>query len=99
MSKLTWKRAHGVTGQSNEGQSRFKFFLAVLALCCCAQSFSRCQEQELLSSCSKRASHRGGFSCCGAQALGQTDLGSHGSWALERRLSSCSAWTWLSLSL
>ena len=34
-----------------------------------------------------------GFSCCGARALGQTGFGSCGSWAIERRLSSCSAWT------
>ena len=42
-----------------------------------------------------RASHCGGFSCCGTQALGARasvvvarGLSSCGSWALERRLSS-----------
>ena len=34
------------------------------------QVFSSCGEQELLSSCSGRASHCGGFSCCRAQVLG-----------------------------
>ena len=48
--------------------------------------------------CGARASHRGGFSCCGAQALGTRasavvahGLSSCGSRALERRLSSCGA--------
>ena len=48
--------------------------------------------------CSARASHCGGFSCCGAQALGARasvvvarGLTSWGSRALERRLSSCGA--------
>ena len=37
--------------------------------------------------CGARASHCGGFSCCGAQALGtQTSL------AVARRLSSCGSW-------
>ena len=47
---------------------------------------------------SARASHCGGFSCCGAQALGARAsvvvarrLSSCGSWALERKLSSCGA--------
>ena len=46
--------------------------------------------------CTARASHCGGFSCCGARALGARasvvvarGLSSCGSWALERRLSSC----------
>ena len=45
---------------------------------------------------------RGGFSCCGAPALGAQasvvvtcGLRSCGSWALERRLSSCGAWALL----
>ena len=49
--------------------------------------------------CGARASHCGGFSCCGAWALGAQasvvvarGLSSCGSRALERRLSSCSAW-------
>ena len=44
--------------------------------------------------CGARASHRGGFSCCRAQALGSRAscrLSSCGSWALECRLSSCGA--------
>ena len=49
-----------------------------------------------------RASHHGGFSCCGARALGARasaavawGLSSCGSRALERRLSSCGARAWL----
>ena len=49
--------------------------------------------------CNARASHCGGFSCCGARALGvqasvavACGLSSCGSQALERRLSSCGAW-------
>ena len=45
-------------------------FLAVLGLCCYTWAFSSCSKQGLLSSCGARASHCGGFSCCGAQALG-----------------------------
>ena len=48
------------------------------------------------------ASHCGGFSCCGARALGTwasvvaaRELSSCGSQALERRLSSCGAWAQL----
>ena len=48
--------------------------------------------------CSAWASHCGGFSCCRAWALGSwtsvavaCGLSSCGSWALERRLSSCGA--------
>ena len=46
--------------------------------------------------CGAWASHRGGFFCCGAPVLGAWasvvvahGLSSCGSWALERRLSSC----------
>ena len=49
--------------------------------------------------CGARASHFGGFSCCGARALGTQAsvvvacrLGSCGSRALEHRLSNCGAW-------
>ena len=49
--------------------------------------------------CGARASHCGGFSCCGAWALGTQasvvvarGLGSCGSQALECRLNSCGAW-------
>ena len=49
-------------------------FLAVLGLRCCAQAFSSCSEQGLLSSGSTRASHCAGFSRWGAQALGSVDV-------------------------
>ena len=72
-------------------------FLAALGLLCCAQAFSRCGERGLLC-CGARASHCGGFSCCGAWALGTwvsvvaaRGLSSCGSRALEHRLSSCGA--------
>ena len=49
--------------------------------------------------CSAQPSHCGGFSCCGARALGARasvvvacGLSNCGSWALEHRLSSCGAW-------
>ena len=49
--------------------------------------------------CGAQASHCGGFSCCGARALGTQasvvvagGLSSCGSRALEHRLSSCGAW-------
>ena len=49
--------------------------------------------------CGARASHCGGFSCCGARALGAWDsvvvargLSSCGLWALEHRLGSCGVW-------
>ena len=64
-------------------------FLAALGLRCCVWAFS---------SCGVLASHCGGFSCCGARALGRwtsvgvvRGLSSCGSWALEHRLSSCGA--------
>ena len=46
-------------------------FLAVLGLCCCMRAFSSCGEWGLLSVAVHRLlSHCGGFSCCGAWALG-----------------------------
>ena len=45
--------------------------------------------------CSAWASHRGGFSCCGAQALRHTGFSSCSSWALQLGLSSCGAQTQL----
>ena len=42
----------------------------MLGLHCCIQAFSSCSKKELLSSCNAQASHCGGFSGCGAQALG-----------------------------
>ena len=47
--------------------------LAVLGLCCCAD-FLQLREQGPLSSGTVRACHCGGFSCCGAQALGLARL-------------------------
>ena len=72
-------------------ESFFKLFiLAALGLRCCAWFLSRCSERGLLSSCSVRTSHCGGFSCCGARALGvrasviaARGLQSCGLWALE----------------
>ena len=56
----------------------------MLGLRCCPR---------LLSSCSVQASHRGVFSCCGAQALviAAHGLSSCGFWALEQRHNSCGA--------
>ena len=34
------------------------------------RAFSSCEEQGPLSSCDALASHRSGFPCCGARALG-----------------------------
>ena len=44
--------------------------LALLGLRCRTEAFSSCSEQGLLSSGRVQASHCGGFSCCGARALG-----------------------------
>ena len=52
--------------------------MAALGLRCCAWAFS---------SCSERASHCGGFSCCGAWALG-----TRASVAVAHGLSSCGSW-------
>ena len=71
----------------------FIYFLAALGLRCCAQAFSGAALR-----CRAQASHCGGFSCCGARALGPRAsvvvalrLSSCGSRALERRLSSFGA--------
>ena len=57
------------------------------------------QRLEATLHCGARASHCGGFSCCGAWALGMLatvvrvrGLSSCGSQALEHKLSSCGAW-------
>ena len=59
--------------------SSFFFFLQLLLFklvfgCAwpllCTGAFSGCREQGLPSRCGARASHRGGFSRCGAQAPG-----------------------------
>ena len=77
----------------------FILFLAALGLHCCTWAFSSCGNQGATLRCGARASHRSGFSCCGARALGvrasvvaACGLSSCGSWALERRLSGCGAW-------
>ena len=61
--------------------------------------FSGCGEPGAALCCSAQASHCGGFSCCGARALGAwalvvvaRGLCSCGPWALEHRLSSCGVW-------
>ena len=44
--------------------------LAALGLRCCARAFSSCWRAGATLRCGAQASHCGGFSCCGAQALG-----------------------------
>ena len=77
----------------------FFFFLVVLGICLCVWAFSSCDEQGLLSNCGARASHCGGFSCCGAQLLGTWasedvawGLSSCGSWALEHEFNKSGTW-------
>ena len=53
----------------------FIYFLATLGLSCCAWAFSTCSK---LCSCHAQASHLRGFSCYGAQTLGQAGFGSCG---------------------
>ena len=72
-------------------------FLAVLGLLA-AHFISLVAASGATLRCGAQASHCGGFSCCGAQALGAwasvtvaRGLSSCGSRALERRLSSCGA--------
>ena len=75
------------------------YFLVVPGIQCCVGFSPVVGEQGLLSGCGTRASHRGDFSCCGAQVLGVVahGLNSCGSWALEQWLTvvaqglSCSA--------
>ena len=64
----------------------FILFLAALGLCCCAQSFLYLWRVGATLPCGERASHYGGFSRCGTQALS--------TWAsvvAAHRLSSCGA--------
>ena len=70
--------------------------MAVLGLHCCMQAFSSCGKWGVTLPCGEWAAHCGGFSCCGAQALGTWAsvvvahrLSSCGSWAIEHRFSSC----------
>ena len=74
------------------------FFLAALGLRCCTWAFLWLRRVGVNLRCGVRASHCGGFSCCGAQALRiqasvvvARGLSSCVSWALEHRLSSCGA--------
>ena len=70
--------AWGHRGQLDEEPNQVSFFfnvflfLAALGLHCRVWAFSSCSVQELLSSHGAKASHCGGFSCWGAQALGPT---------------------------
>ena len=76
---------------------RFNFFFyiyiyfpptpAALGLRCCPWAFSSCGEWGLLSSCSARASDRGGFTWFGAWALSMWASG-----AAAHGLSKCSSW-------
>ena len=65
--------------------------MAALGLDCCVWAFSGCGVWELLSRCGAWASHRGGFFCCRARALGCAGFGVCGSQALDHRLSICGA--------
>ena len=55
-------------------------FLAALGLRCYARAFSSSGERGLLFHCSAWASRCGGFSCCGARALGHTGFHTCGTW-------------------
>ena len=70
--------------------SVFILLLAALGLCF-EKAFSSCSKQGLLSSC-VRASRCGGFSYCGARALGCVGLGRCGTCAPECGLNGCGAW-------
>ena len=79
----------------------FIYFGLHLGLCCCA-GFLQLQRAGATLRCGARAFHCGGFSCCGARALGTQasvvaarGLSSCGSRALEHRLSSCGSWALL----
>ena len=76
----------------------YLLFLSALGLRCCAWAFLWLRRVRATLCCGSRASYCGSFSCCGAQALGAQasvvvahGLSSCGTWALERRLSSCGA--------
>ena len=58
---------------------------------------SSCPKRELLSSCGAWASHCGGSSCCGAQALGHAGFSNCGVWARQLQFSGSKAqaqWLW-----
>ena len=65
--------------------------LAALGLHCCSRAFSSCGERGATLRCSAWASHCGGFSLFRCTGSRRASFSSCGSWALERRLSSCSA--------
>ena len=74
----------------------FIYFLAALGLHCCKRAFSSCGERGLLFVAVRRLLIVVAYLCCRAGALGvwasvaaAQGLSSCGSWALERRLSSC----------
>ena len=69
-------------------ENRFYLLLAALCLHCCTQTSSVCGEPGRLPSCSARASHFCGFSCCTAHRLQQLWL--TGLVALQHVESSCS---------
>ena len=46
------------------------FFWAALGLCCCARALLQLWQAGAILHYGLRASHCGGFSCCGARALG-----------------------------
>ena len=74
----------------------FILFLAALGLCCCVQAFLQLWRAGATLRCGVWASHCGGFSCCGARALGAQasvvaacGLSGCGSRVLEHRLTGC----------
>ena len=60
--------------KASDDISLIYIFLAVLSHHCCVQASSTCGKWRLLSSYSVWASHSGGFSRCGAWALGLVDF-------------------------
>ena len=80
-------------------------FMAALGLHCYS-GFLRLQRARVTFHCSLLASHRSGFSCCGAQTLGSQAsvvsacrFSSCSSQALELRLNSCGPWAYLLLGI
>ena len=61
----------------------YLFIFGCAGSCCCTQAFSSCGERGC-SLVAVRASHRGGSSCCGAQALGSqaSAVAAHWLWAM-----------------
>ena len=76
----------------------FKFIFGFIGSSLLHMGFLQLRRAGATLRCGARASHCGGFSCCGAWALGAwasvvvaRGLSSCGLWSLERRLSSCGA--------